>query len=261
MLCLAAHLLITVLASVCNVAAAAPQSHNLESALRSERNRRLPHALDDGNLFRQKGKSGPPTVSGKKSKSSSKNASKGLKGKGPRNDDSPAHSPSAHALMDQAMQSDEEGPTPDPIKPMTVDELLDDVFGRQATNAGCQLNANGLYGDAEAVGDVYTVQYLYQTSVVAGTSITQLNSIVIPALDKAIATSILPRFFDCSGGSNRRRHLQEGTMNAISSMPVDTFILSGCKFIKHEGKYHGFCYWLCRVGLLMRMFLSCLCTQ
>lgn len=102
------------------------------------------------------------------------------------------------------------------------------------TSERCQLDANGLYGNAVAATDgtsqVYTVQYLYQTSVVSGTTTAQLNSIVIPALDRAVPTAILPTFFSNCKGINRRRRLQTGTVEAISAMPVDTFILSGRKY-------------------------------
>jgi hypothetical protein len=99
-------------------------------------------------------------------------------------------------------------------------------FGRQLVG-DCVLNDIGLYGTIDTTSDVYEVQYLYQVSVLAGTSRTQLNNEIIQQLDAAITTAVLPRFFACT--NSRRRYLQSGTVTAISSMPVDTYILSGCK--------------------------------
>lgn len=114
------------------------------------------------------------------------------------------------------------------IKPLETS--LVDGSPRQQATGGCQLNENGLYGTIEGGGDVYEVKYNYQTSVVAGTTITQLGNLVIQELDYAITTALLPNFFDCSG-TVRRRQLQEGTVSAISANPIDTFIFSGCKCI------------------------------
>jgi hypothetical protein len=106
------------------------------------------------------------------------------------------------------------------------EETVVHQFSRQAAGV-CTLDQNGFFGTVDTSSDIYEVQYLYQVSVVAGTTTTQLNDEIIQPLDDAITTAVLPQFFVCSG---RRRSLQTSTVTAISSMPVDTYILSGCKF-------------------------------
>jgi hypothetical protein len=127
-------------------------------------------------------------------------------------------------LLEQREKKREE--TRPPVR--TVGTTRESVSTRQSVNT-CQLNENGLYGTADALSDVYTVQYLYQTSVRAGTTMIELENSVIQNVDKAITTAILPSFFDCDNGVRRRR-LQGGTVGAISSKPIDTFISSGCKY-------------------------------
>jgi hypothetical protein len=103
-------------------------------------------------------------------------------------------------------------------------------ISRRASNK-CSLDQNGFYGTVDTSSDIYQVQYLYQVSVVVGTTTTQLNNEIIQQLDDAITTAVLPQFFVCSG---RRRILQESTVTAISSMPVDTYIFSGCKCVENS---------------------------
>lgn len=95
----------------------------------------------------------------------------------------------------------------------------------------CQLTDEGLYGDigeAEQGGArAYTIDYLYQTSVIVGTSSAEMRRVVIPLIDRSIAESLLPLFFKCDG--SRRRRLQHGTIAALSSLPLDTFLLRGRK--------------------------------
>jgi hypothetical protein len=108
------------------------------------------------------------------------------------------------------------------------DELAIVRTPRQAAS-DCQLNAQGFFGVPE--GEVFVVDFLYQTTVVAGTTKTEMNSDVAPALDVAIPQALLPQLFD-DCGRRRRRHLQEGTpraINAVSSLQADTFVLAGRK--------------------------------
>jgi hypothetical protein len=231
-------------------AAAAPRRFSTNQEALRRGNRLLPHDLDD-NVFRRKGGSGLPK-SLKNSKSMSlplKLRGTDIKGKKSKSDPKgrnidPLNTPSIEILTDITIISSDEGPTLNLVNPVLMEDLLNDVSVRQAEVEGCQLNANGLYGDAATAGDVYTVQYLYQTSVVAGTSTSQLNDIVIPALDRAITTAVLPTFFDCSGSNRRRRRLQEGTVVAISAIPVDTFVLSGCKY-NNNNKHVGISWIRC----------------
>ena len=95
----------------------------------------------------------------------------------------------------------------------------------------CQVNDEGLFGDAEGARNEgarsFVVSFSYQASVDAGTTTQDLNNVVIPAMDKAITNAILSDFFDCG---RRRRFLQFGaTVDAISSAPIDIFLRSGCK--------------------------------
>jgi hypothetical protein len=111
-------------------------------------------------------------------------------------------------------------------------------MGRTIYSA-CKLNAQGLYGNQEAAADrtndVYIIDYFYQVSVVQGTSTTQLRNAIEPELDIAITTAILPRFFNCDVNGrklneSRDRWLQDGgVVEAISSLPQDILVLSGCK--------------------------------
>lgn len=105
--------------------------------------------------------------------------------------------------------------------------LQGNLFLRESRQAAadCTLDQNGFFGTVESGSDIHEVQYLYQVSVVPGTTTTQLNNEIIQPLDEAITTALLPQFFVC----DRRRTLQESTITAISSMPVDTYIFSGCK--------------------------------
>jgi hypothetical protein len=135
-----------------------------------------------------------------------------------------AQDPEIKAFLFDQREKEREEMRP-PVR--TVGTTREGVSTRQAVNT-CQLNDNGLYGTADALSGVYTVQYLYQTSVRAGTTMIELENSVIQNVDKAITTAILPSFFDCDSGVRRRR-LQGGTVGAISSQPIDTFISSGCK--------------------------------
>ena len=123
----------------------------------------------------------------------------------------------------------------------TLEELLDNaIVGDEATV--CALNDNGLYGE-DAVGgaaeqqQVKVVSYLYQISVVPGTSASLLDGTILEELDAAIPTAILPLLFpnDCAFSGGGRRHLQDnnnggGTMLAVSQMPDDELVMDGCKY-------------------------------
>ena len=117
------------------------------------------------------------------------------------------------------------------------------------TASNCTLNANGFFG--QPTGQVYEIQYIYQTTVVSGTSPTEVLNNIAPALDIAIPNSTIPYLFpQCNNNSNginnqttanntttrsrlllRNRRLQSTTptIDAISSLPEDQFIMSGCK--------------------------------
>jgi hypothetical protein len=119
-----------------------------------------------------------------------------------------------------------------------VAEQSTTISGRQSIIAtDCVLNGNGLYGtiDGTATTYIYSIKYLYQVTVVSGTTETQLSNDIIRPLDAAITTAILPTFFDCDGDSNNR-FLQAFdsssgvVVTAISLTPVDTYVLSGCTY-------------------------------
>lgn len=107
--------------------------------------------------------------------------------------------------------------------------------------ASCQLNNNGFFG--QPIGISYEIQYLYQTTVINGTSSTTIVNDIAPALDRQITTATIPYLFSQCSNTTRRRLLQqiitiiqsrnlqstEPRINAISSLPQDQFILSGCK--------------------------------
>ena len=126
-------------------------------------------------------------------------------------------------------------PSRAPTGTTTVQGLIDNALGRQTNPGDCYLNENGLFGDAEAAAmngaKLYMIDYIYQLSVVEGTTTSELSNIVIPAVDTAVATGILPFFFDC-GPDERLRHLQQsGTIDSLSSRPVDTLVMGGRTFL------------------------------
>jgi hypothetical protein len=97
----------------------------------------------------------------------------------------------------------------------------------------CQLNDKGLYTTnpeelTNGENELTEVNYNYQTSIVAGTSFSVINNDVIPDVDRAITTAILPSLFPaaCSGSSTRRQ-IQEGagaTLVAISAQRADQVV-------------------------------------
>lgn len=118
-----------------------------------------------------------------------------------------------------------------------VQGLIDNALGRQRTAGECSLNENGLFGDAEAAvmdgASLYTVDYIYQLSVAQGTTTRELNNIVIPAVDTAVASAILPFFFECGPDERRRRLQQSGTIDSFSALPVDIVVMNGCTLPFH----------------------------
>jgi len=91
------------------------------------------------------------------------------------------------------------------------------------TQASCELTPSGFYGSI--VGTPRTVNFLYQATIVAGTSETAVKNDILETLDRQIVVGLLPYFFDCNG---RRRQLQtngassDGTITAISTQQMDT---------------------------------------
>lgn len=116
----------------------------------------------------------------------------------------------------------------------TVDELLDSAI---ASETPCTLNENGFYGNPTGGNIVATANYLYQISVVPGTTTSQLQDVVLPELDRALPTAVLPVFFpECNSntinifGGQSRRQLQsanERRILAISMMPTDVLVVDG----------------------------------
>lgn len=102
-------------------------------------------------------------------------------------------------------------------------ESVRQLQSRQA-NLPCTLNERGFYG--EPIGSVYEVEYIYQIHVEAGTRISVIRVLVLPELDKRIAESILPSFFDCG----TRRQLQTQTIEGVSWRPLDVVVESGRKY-------------------------------
>lgn len=106
---------------------------------------------------------------------------------------------------------------------------------RQSTTSNnnlCQLNDQGLYttnpDELTSGSNEFTeVNYNYQTSVVAGTSLSTINNVVIPDVDRAITTAILPSLFPAACGSNNQRRQIQGadvTLVAISDRRADEVV-------------------------------------
>lgn len=90
----------------------------------------------------------------------------------------------------------------------------------------CTLNEQGFYG--EPIGTVYEVEFIYQILVEQGTRISVVRVLVLPDLDKKIAESLLPSFFDeCA---SRRRRLQTRTIQGVSWRSQDVVVESGRKY-------------------------------
>lgn len=103
------------------------------------------------------------------------------------------------------------------------EEELVEPESRQV-DLSCKLNEQGFYG--QPIGSVYEVEYIYQIQVEAGTRISVIRVLVLPELDKMIAESILPSFFDCG----TRRRLQNRSIEGVSWRPTDVIVESGCKY-------------------------------
>jgi hypothetical protein len=104
------------------------------------------------------------------------------------------------------------------------------VQSSQATT--CKLNAQGLFGTP--VGTVSEVSYSYQVVLTNATTLYQFRTTIVPALDAAIATAMLPYFFNCQPSQRQRRRLQTmqaPVIQAVSSRPMDIPILRpNCKY-------------------------------
>lgn len=125
------------------------------------------------------------------------------------------------------------------------------VETKQYDTTTCQLNDNGFFG--QPVGTSYQISYLYQTTVTNGTSSTTILNTIAPELDTEITSATIPYLFpQCANRRTRKlqqqlwniiRYLQstDGTINAISSLPADQFILSGFSCIGDPSTV-GDCY-------------------
>lgn len=111
----------------------------------------------------------------------------------------------------------------------TMEDLLDSAI--QSDETACSLNENGFYGSPTGGNNVATATYLYQISVVSGTTKSELEDVVLSELDRAFPTSVLPVFFPECNSNNAglaRRQLQstdERRALAISMMPTDNLVL------------------------------------
>ena len=98
------------------------------------------------------------------------------------------------------------------------------IRGSRQAAGDCVLPESGFYGTATS--DLAIVSYLYQATLLPGTSLTQLSSVVVPALDRGIAEGILPSFFPCFG----RRRLQSSGVTGISSQGQDIPLVGQRKY-------------------------------
>jgi hypothetical protein len=123
----------------------------------------------------------------------------------------------------------------------------------QQLELDCVLNGNGFFGDPSSITDssVIRVEYLYQVTFSQGTTDATIQQVLTPILDRSITEGILPSFFDCPDGSNRRhrdRHLLRKVKSAVrddrrvlqgsntgylamSSQDVDSPLLGSCKLL------------------------------
>ena len=117
----------------------------------------------------------------------------------------------------------------------TVEDMLDSAIESEETP--CFLNENGFYGSPAGGNIVATASYLYQVSVVPGTTKSELEDVILPELERAFPTAVLPVFFpECNSNNNSinaghaRRQLQssnERRVLAISMMPPDSLVMEG----------------------------------
>lgn len=124
-----------------------------------------------------------------------------------------------------------------PVSVRSGMDLLSFITDLSAVSPGtlCKLNDSGLYGDlmlAQAGGSKsYIVDFNYYTSIASGVGSFDLNQDIVPAVDRAVATAILPKFFPCLSQAPQAsaRNLQPGAIDALSSMPMDLFVPMKCK--------------------------------
>jgi hypothetical protein len=120
--------------------------------------------------------------------------------------------------------------------------------GRQSNTDNCELNSYGVYGtidtsETSSINIIYSIEYLYQVSVIVGTTTTQFSSDILRPLDGVITTAIIPSFFP---NCKTNRLLQTAGNNgaiitAISSTPVDTYVPTGCKSYNYIFLLRLFC--------------------
>lgn len=101
-------------------------------------------------------------------------------------------------------------------------------------DGSCWLNQSGSYGDLVAAqsegGKSYIIEFNYQASVKQGSSPVQISQVVVPAVDRAVAQSILKDFFPCKTfEAPNTRNLQNNAILALSSMPLDRFVAARCE--------------------------------
>lgn len=110
-------------------------------------------------------------------------------------------------------------------RPSTFTDPLKNLFHPRSADlkntVECRLNEDDYYGTRR--GDQYNVKFLYQIHVAPNTRRSALRVLMLPALDAAMATSLLPDFFDCE----KRSPLT--TIQAIDWRPVDQLVETGCK--------------------------------
>lgn len=96
------------------------------------------------------------------------------------------------------------------------------------TRKACVLNEQGLFG--KTAENVYEIKFLYQIYVNSSTLLSVIRADIMESLDRAVATQMLPNFFDCT--RQIRRGLQDssrtGTVIGLSSLRPDELVV-GCK--------------------------------
>ena len=94
----------------------------------------------------------------------------------------------------------------------------------------CTVNLSGRFGTTR--GDKHIVGYVYQLEVEPGTKLQQVEDEIIPAVEAATVTSMIPSMFEPLCGSSRRLQLElvqppEPRYLGINTTPKDIIMEDG----------------------------------
>ena len=99
----------------------------------------------------------------------------------------------------------------------------------------CKVKSRGAFGTER--GNKYIISYIYQLEVEPGTTLQQLEEVIIPSIEAATVNFLIPHMFEPLCGSFRRLQLgllQPGETRylGISTMPVDIVSENGKLCVK-----------------------------